>query len=318
MVSRPNRVPVRIETDRLILRPLSVSDLEDVVALHREPAVVEFLGPVSRAEALERLRSVEQAWLDRGHDLLAILERSSGRFVGRVGLRHWPQFGETEVGWALPRHALGHGYATDAARACMDWGFASFPFPYVTAMIRPDNSRSLAVARRLGMEPIRDDVMFGVPVVAHAIRRDQWTEDRPNRDEEVEHLLERVAAWAGTQPHLLGVAVVGSQAARSTRPDSDLDLVFLSSDPERYIDDEVWAHELCGGEVRATARRGLLAEQRVMTAWGLELDVGIVPARWASVSPVEPGTAHVARGGLRIVFDPEGSLARLERAVAER
>jgi RimJ/RimL family protein N-acetyltransferase len=181
MVSRPGQAPVRIETDRLILRPLGVCDLDEVVALHREPAVIEFLGEVSVGEALERLRSVEQAWLDRGHDLLAMLERSSGRFVGRVGLRHWPQFGETEVGWALPGHALGHGYATEAARACLDWGFTTFPLPYITAMIRPDNSRSMAVARRLGMEPIRDDVMLGVPVVVHGVRRDQWTEDPPDR-----------------------------------------------------------------------------------------------------------------------------------------
>jgi hypothetical protein len=91
--------------------------------------------------------------------------------------------------------------------------------------------------------------------------------------------------------------------------------VFLSWDPERYIEREDWAHELWGGEVHGTAHRGLLVEQRVMTAWGLELDVGIGPPRWACVSPVDAGTARMTRDGLRIIHDPAGTLARLEVAV---
>ena len=53
---------------------------------------------------------------------------------------------EPDDHWALHQAAWGHGYATEAARACLEWGFASFPLPYITAMVRPDNSRSLGVA----------------------------------------------------------------------------------------------------------------------------------------------------------------------------
>ena len=59
------------------------------------------------------------------------------RFVGRIGLRYWPQFGETEAGWAMSRQVWGRGYATEAARAAIEWGFATLPLPYVTAMVRP-------------------------------------------------------------------------------------------------------------------------------------------------------------------------------------
>lgn len=162
---------VRIQTDRLILRPLELGDLNEVLALHEQPAVVEFMGYLSRERAVERLTHCERQWRERGHDLLAVIERASGRFLGRTGLRHWPQFEETEVGWVLRREQWGRGYATEAARACLEWGFARLPVPYITAMIRPDNTRSLGVAWRLGMRPIRQDVLVGVPVIVHAAAR---------------------------------------------------------------------------------------------------------------------------------------------------
>lgn len=309
--------PVPIETERLILRPLGISDLEEVLALHRQATVIEFLGPLSPQEARERLAVTEQAWQERGHDLLAMIERSTGRFLGRTGLRYWAQFGETEVGWALFAQAQGHGYATEAARACLKWGFAALPLPYITAMIRPDNSHSLAVARRLEMEPIRDDVLFGFPVIVHAARRDRWTDVPLPTRQAIEQLLERIAGWAAAQPDLVAVAVVGSRARGTARPDSDLDLVILSATPERYIDGEDWARELGLGEVRATAHRGMLVEQRLKTAWGLELDIAIGSPRWASVSPLDPGTWRVTGEGLRIVYDPAGLLGRLKRAALD-
>lgn len=305
-----------IETERLILRPLGRDDFEQLVALHREPAVVEFLGPATPEHVAERVAAYERAWQERGHDLLAIIERASGRFLGRVGLRYWPQLGETEAGWALFGTAQGHGYATEAARACVRWGFTTFRFPYITSMIRPDNSHSLGVARRLGMRAIRDDVLFGVPVIVHATRREEWTEDGLEPEEQVDHLLDRVAAWAGSQPDLVAVALVGSWARGDARADSDLDLVFLSWDPERYVEREDWAHELGASEVLASAHRGMLVEQRLKMAWGPELDVAIGSPRWASPAPLDAGTARVAREGLRIVYDPEGMLAGLARAVA--
>lgn len=308
--------PVQIETERLILRPLDMSDLEGVLALHREPAVIEFLGALSPLEARDRLALCEQAWRERGHDLLAMIERSSSRFLGRVGLRYWPQLGETEAGWALRGDAQGHGYATEAARACLRWGFATFPLPYITAMIRPDNSRSLGVARRLGMQAIRDDVLLGFPVIVHAARREDWTEGAVDPVAAIEFVVDRVAAWAAAQPDVVAVAMVGSRARGTARADSDLDLVLLSWDPERYVHGEDWAHELGAGEVAGSAHRGMLVEQRLKAAWGPELDVGIGSPRWASVSPLDAGTERVAREGLRIVYDPEGVLARLKRAVA--
>lgn len=311
---------VVIETERLLLRPITVDDLEYVLALHSEPPIIEFLGSTTPEEARQRLEESELEWRERGYGRMAVVERFSGRFVGRIGLRYWPQFNETEAGWGLRKDAWGQGYATEAARAVIEWGFSRFPLDYLTSMIRPDNSRSLAVARRLGFRPIRDDVLLGIPVTVHALERARWgaAAGRTSlpRPDVIEGLLARVQEWAQAQADLVAVALVGSRARGTARPDSDLDLVFLTHDPARYVAAEDWAHELGASAVHASARRGVLTEQRLRLACGPEIDVGIGSPSWASLDPLDPGTARVTREGLRIIHDPDGLLAALTDAVA--
>ena len=162
---------MHIDTERLYLRPMIMRDVHNLVALHADPEVSLYMQPFDREGAVERLRADESDWREYGHGLFALLAADDGRFLGRVALKYWPQFDEAEVGWALRREEWGHGYATEAARACADWGFREFDYPYLTAMIRADNARSIRVAERLGMTRLRDDSLFGVSVVVHAVDR---------------------------------------------------------------------------------------------------------------------------------------------------
>lgn len=160
-----------IETERLLLRPLRTEDTDAFVALHADERVSRFVGSYTRERAQERLREVERQWAERGHGLCAVLLRESGEFIGRCGLHHWNAFDEVEIGWTLRARAWGQGYATEAARACLERGFATLDVDYVTAMIRPGNTPSVKVAERLGFSPLREDVLFGNPVTVHALRR---------------------------------------------------------------------------------------------------------------------------------------------------
>lgn len=146
-------------------------DLDDLIALHADPEVSRYMRPFTRDEAIERLRRDEQDWREYGHGLFALLSSEDGRFLGRVALKYWPQFDEAEVGWVLRREEWGRGYATEAARACADWGFREFDYPYLTAMIRAENTRSIRVAHRLRMTRLRDDRLFDVAVVVHSVDR---------------------------------------------------------------------------------------------------------------------------------------------------
>ncbi|MEA2423934.1 MAG: hypothetical protein QOH13_344 [Thermoleophilaceae bacterium] len=163
-----------IDTARLLLRRVTTEDLDELVAIHAEPEVVRFMGEFDRVKASEWLEQNQRDWDDRGYGRLAIADRATGRFLGRSGLKYWPQFEETEVGWLLRPDVWGHGFATEAAAACAEWGFRNFGLPHLTAMIRPDNNRSIGVAERLGMSPLREDVLLGEPVVVYSINHEDY------------------------------------------------------------------------------------------------------------------------------------------------
>jgi RimJ/RimL family protein N-acetyltransferase len=162
-----------IETERLRLRTMTRDDLDELVRLQGDPEVSRFMGRPSREWLEGWMRSSQAEWEERGHGRVAIMGRESGEFLGRTGLKYWPQFEETEIGWALHAEARGKGYATEAARAVLRWGFKRFGnLPLITAMVQPENAASIAVAKRLGMSPLRDDKLLGDAVTVYAIRRD--------------------------------------------------------------------------------------------------------------------------------------------------
>jgi RimJ/RimL family protein N-acetyltransferase len=162
-----------IETERLLLRRVTGDDVDQFVELYADPEVRRFIPSAAtfdRWAAMERVDSEAEDW-DDGRRTLIVCERASGRFLGRVAIIDWPQFGETEVGWIFAPGGRGHGYATEAGRAAQEWAFEHLDVPYVTALIRADNAPSIGVAERLGMAPIREDELFGVPVIVYAVQR---------------------------------------------------------------------------------------------------------------------------------------------------
>lgn len=160
-----------IETERLLLRPLRVADVDAFVALHADARVNRFVGAYSPEQARERLAAIERQWAERGHGLCAVELKTTGEFIGRVGLNYWADLDEVELGWTLKAGAWGHGYATEAARACLDWGFRVLDEAYFISLIRHGNTASVRVAERLGFAPLREDTFAGNPVTVYARRR---------------------------------------------------------------------------------------------------------------------------------------------------
>ena len=163
-----------IETQRVQLRPLTRDDLDDVLEMQADPDVMRFLGQLDRDQAREWLEVTTRQWAEVGYGRAAVIERATGRFIGRAGLRYWPEFGETEVGWVLRRDVWGHGLASEAGHASLRWGFENLDVTYITAIITPDNTRSIAVAQRLGMTSLREDTHFGERVTIYAMRREDF------------------------------------------------------------------------------------------------------------------------------------------------
>lgn len=158
-----------IITERLRLRPLTLADTDWWVALHADPEVGRFVGGYTPEQAARRLRTIEAQWTDRGHGLFAVERRDTGETLGRSGLMWWEQFDETEAGWTFARRHWGHGYATEAAGAVLDWGFGTLGLPQITAMVAHGNDASSAVAARLGFTPLREDLLGDQPITVHAL-----------------------------------------------------------------------------------------------------------------------------------------------------
>jgi RimJ/RimL family protein N-acetyltransferase len=148
----PENAKNLLRTDRLLLRPLTSSeaDVEAWIELHADPRMNRFVGSYTRDEAVQRLQLVERNWAERGHGLFAIESPADGRFLGRSGLQYWEEFDEVEAAWTLRLDAHGHGYATEAASAFLEWGWRTLDIPFVIAMIAPENTASARVAERLG------------------------------------------------------------------------------------------------------------------------------------------------------------------------
>jgi RimJ/RimL family protein N-acetyltransferase len=89
-------------------------------------------------------------WTLRGFGLFAVVERETGIVVGRAGPfqpETWPDF---EIGWTLRSEYWGKGYASEAARKCIEYAFTELDRPHLVSLISPENLRSIRVAERLG------------------------------------------------------------------------------------------------------------------------------------------------------------------------
>lgn len=158
-----------LETERLVLRPLREDDLDGYAAMMADPEVVEFLGtaPMDRADAWRQLAYFLGHEALRGWSNNAVVDRSTGRFLGRCGLYRpegWPGL---EVGWTLARDAWGNGYATEAAAAWRDWSFAHVDADELVSVVHRDNARSARTAERIGHRRLRDIEVRGHPCVLY-------------------------------------------------------------------------------------------------------------------------------------------------------
>jgi RimJ/RimL family protein N-acetyltransferase len=145
-----------LRTERLLLRAWTTSpdDLARLADLYGRPEITRWVGgspSVPPDELVQRWAQVSA--LDERYGCWAI-QPDGGPVAGTVLFKPLPNgVGEVEVGWHLHPDCWGHGYATEAARAVIERGFAA-GVPEVYAVVRPGNAASMAVCARLGMAPI--------------------------------------------------------------------------------------------------------------------------------------------------------------------
>lgn len=166
-----------LETERLILRPFLEGDFEPFHAICSDPRVMQFVGnrqPWSREQTRAFIdRAVAQA-RQYGYCQWPMVLKEDRSLIGFCGFARIDE--QIEIGWRLAVEHWGKGLATEAARAALDYGFATLGFEHVRATVQPGNEASLRVALKLGMRPEgtiprhgRELLVFGVSRQSRAL-----------------------------------------------------------------------------------------------------------------------------------------------------
>jgi RimJ/RimL family protein N-acetyltransferase len=147
-----------LETARLILRAHDGNDLEAVHAMWSDPEIVRHITgkPSTREESWARILRYAGLWPLKGYGYWAVVEKSSGRFIGDIGIADFaremmpPIYEAPEAGWALVPAAHGKGYATEAMQAALAWVDATLDVASTMCMLDEKNAASMRVAQKCG------------------------------------------------------------------------------------------------------------------------------------------------------------------------
>ena len=152
-----------IETERLILRAPDEPDRAAIAAMNADPRVAATLGSALSREESDALVDRIRVHIGlHGWGFWAVERKADGAVIGLTGLlsmgEDLPPGPAVEIGWRLAYEAWGGGYASEAARAALAWGFQNIRPPEIIAITATTNLRSQAVMRRIGMvaDPGRD------------------------------------------------------------------------------------------------------------------------------------------------------------------
>ena len=166
-----------LETSRLILREFRTDDADALARVLSDPETMRFYpAAYDRAGVENWIARNLRRYADDGHGLWAMILKATGELIGDCGLtvQDVDCSNEIEIGYHVRRDLWGQGLATEAARACRDYGFARLPVEHLISLIRPENLSSRRVAEKNGMTIWKEVTRQNLPHLVCAIRRDRW------------------------------------------------------------------------------------------------------------------------------------------------
>jgi RimJ/RimL family protein N-acetyltransferase len=175
-------------TERLELRRIREDDLDPHMELLNTPAVMRWLGGVQPRDVIAaKHRAAREGFAAEGFGFMMMAERATGAIVGHCGLRRVahplaPNPQDHEIGWLVREDRWRLGYAYEAMRAVVDWGFGVIGAPHIVALTCGPNVGSWRLMEKLGMERRADldfvDPADPEPIIQYAITRAQWEAHR--------------------------------------------------------------------------------------------------------------------------------------------
>lgn len=156
-----------LKTPRLILRQFTKADAPLILELNSNPEIVKYVHEPT-------LKTIEHAQDILNNIILPQYQNNLGRwaihtknnmdFIGWCGLKYLPEPDEIDLGYRLMQKAWGHGYATEAAKACLEHGFNELNLKLITGRAHIENLASIKVLEKIGMDFIGEGIVDDCPV----------------------------------------------------------------------------------------------------------------------------------------------------------
>lgn len=167
-----------LETERLRLRAWTPLDIDALRALHADPDVMRHQpdGAVPPEKSTITLATQTESWNRLGFGLWAVESKTSGNFIGAIGLKfagHWPY---PEVSWLLDKRYWNRGLATEGGGAALRYGFEKCGLDTIISITLPGNIASERVMQKLGMTlaPFEICPLRSVPVIVYSTTADDY------------------------------------------------------------------------------------------------------------------------------------------------
>ena len=161
-------------SQRLFFREFTEGDAALVYALNKDPEVTRYLHELPTTDEAAALEVITKRILPQyqqyGYGRWAVLLKENNTFIGWCGLKYRPERKETDLGYRFLRSCWGKGYASEAAAACLLYGFEHYQLPLITARAHVENLASLRVIEKCGMQFSCLEEVDSCPVKTYQLR----------------------------------------------------------------------------------------------------------------------------------------------------
>ena len=145
---------LKIETERLLLRPFRLEDVEHAYRMNLDPAISTYTGDGGVVSKTEIRRRIEEDVLGDykkyGFGRLVVELKEENKFIGFSGLKYLPDLKEVDIGFRFFKEYWGKGIATESGKACVKYGFDELRLEKLIGLVLPENIASIRVLEKLG------------------------------------------------------------------------------------------------------------------------------------------------------------------------
>jgi ribosomal-protein-alanine N-acetyltransferase len=165
-----------METDRLFLRKLQDFDIDEIFRMRSDIEIMRYIREpqTERTESWNWIKMISAKWETEKIGFCGVIEKETKSFVGWCGLWQLPETKEIEVGYAISKEHWGKGYATEAAKRCLQYGFEELDLKKIVAVAFPENEPSQNVMKRIGMKYAGIGKFYDKDLVQYKVTREEW------------------------------------------------------------------------------------------------------------------------------------------------